>query len=106
MGFTFNRLVKKNKQVPKVFKLTIYKLNYVLKELMESIVSENEKIKALVLSQYYNYVLLFKTAVIEVLPPHHPYNYKIILKEGFVSLFGPLILSITIKTSSSTRIAK
>ena len=89
-GFTFNRLVKKNKQVAEVFKLTTYELNQVLKEPTESIVTKNGKIKALVPSKFYNYLSFFKKAIVEILPPHCPYNYKITLKEDFVPLFGPL----------------
>jgi len=40
--------------------------------------------------EYHEFLPLFKKTIAEVLPPHHSYNHKIPLKEGFTPLFGPL----------------
>ena len=53
---------------------------------------EEEKIKRLLPKEYHDFVPLFKKAVADVLPLHWQYDYKIILKEGFTPLFGPIYL--------------
>ena len=42
------------------------------------------------LKEYYDFLLLFKRALAKELLPHRLYNYRILLKEGFILLFGPI----------------
>ena len=58
--------------------------------MLEEELSEEEKIKKLLPKEYHDFVLLFKKAIANVLPPHWPYNHEIILKEGFTLPFGPI----------------
>ena len=40
--------------------------------------------------EYYNFLLLFKKALVKGLLPYGLYNYKIPLKEGFTPPFRPI----------------
>ena len=51
---------------------------------------EEEKIKRLLLIEYYDFVPLFKKAVADILPLHQKYDHKITLEEGFTPPFGPI----------------
>ena len=41
-------------------------------------------------SEYYEFANVFSKTKAEVLPPHHPYDLKINLKEGAQPLVGPI----------------
>ena len=51
---------------------------------------EDDKIGGLVPTEYHEFLLLFKKAIADILPPHQPYDYKITLKEGFSPPLGLL----------------
>ena len=51
---------------------------------------EDDKIGGLVPAEYHEFLLLFKKAIANVLPPHRPSDHKIMLKEGFSPPFGLL----------------
>ena len=56
------------------------------------LLTEDDKIRELVPADYHEFLLLFKKAVADTLLPHHPYDHKITLKEGFTPPYGPLYL--------------
>lgn len=64
------------------FTTTVYHIDRALRE-YEGQPTQDDKIKELVPTEYYNFLPLFKKAVADILPPHRPYDYKIALKEGF-----------------------
>jgi len=87
-GSTFTRTLRRKKGIIRAFKMTIYEINQALQQ--DEDTTDEAKIKALVPVEYHEFLPLFKKAVAEVLPPHHSYDHKIPLKEGFIPLFGPL----------------
>ena len=40
--------------------------------------------------EYYNFLLLFKKAIVKELLSYRLYDYKILLKEGFIPPFRPI----------------
>ena len=99
-------MVKRQKNVVAMFLTMVYQIDGLIREydrerdrlytvslgykVSEEKLFEEEKIRKLLLEEYYDFVLLFKKAVADVLPPHRPYDYKITLKEGFTLLFRPI----------------
>ena len=101
---TYTNLVKRKRNVVAMFTIMVYQIDRLIKEYNQERdplyatslrheqkeESEEEKIKWLLLKEYHDFVLLFKKAVADVLPPHRQYDHKIILKEGFTPLFRPI----------------
>jgi len=48
-----------------------------------------EQLKSLIPSGYHLFLHLFCESIANKLPPHHPYDHHIPLKEGFQPPFGP-----------------
>jgi hypothetical protein len=46
--------------------------------------------KAIVPPEYHKYLKIFEKVNADKLPPHHPYDHKIPLGDGFQPPFGPL----------------
>ena len=103
----YTNLVKKKWNVIAIFLAMVYQIDCLFKEYTkekdylytaslshikreEEKILEKEKIKQLLLKKYHDFVPLFKKAIADVLPPHWPYDYKIILKEEFMPPFGPI----------------
>ena len=49
-----------------------------------------EQLKSLIPPEYQSFLPLFCESIANKLPPHHPYDHRIPLKEGFEPPFGPL----------------
>ena len=112
---TYTKLVKRKRNVVVMFTIMVYEIDRSIKEYdqerdhlyaaslgsgydrhgKKKEESEKEKIKWLLLKEYYDFMLLFKKAVANVLPPHWKYNHKITLEEGFTLPFR-LIYSLSI----------
>ena len=106
-GSKYTNLVKKKQNIVAMFLATVYQIDCLLKEYdkerdhvyiaslshmkrEEENISEEEKIKQLLLKEYYDFVLLFKKAIANILPSHRLYDYKITLKEGFTPPFSSI----------------
>jgi hypothetical protein len=50
----------------------------------------NPNIKAIVPPEYHQYLKIFEKVNADKLPPHHPYDHKTPLEDGFQPPFGPL----------------
>ena len=103
VGSTYTRVLKKKKGIIATFSMTIYQIDKALKKFQEDEdrdqgrtanrpkpITNEDQIKELVPIEYHNYLLLFRKAVADFLPPHRSYNHKITLKEGFTPLYGPI----------------
>ena len=94
-GSTLTHTLRRKRGVIAGLKMTLYELNRALRNYekpQEEPPTEDDKIKELVPEDYHEFLPLFPKAVAEVLPPHRLYDYKILLKEWFTTLFGPLYL--------------
>ena len=112
---TYTNLVKRKRNVVAIFITMVYQINRLIKEYDQERdhlyaaslghssglhgskyekkeESEEEKIKRLLLKEYYDFIQLFKKAVADVLPLHWKYDHKITLEEGFTPPFGPIYL--------------
>lgn len=90
-GSTFSRTVYRSKGALTAHSTTIHEIDRALRgPIQEEWTIEDDKIKALVPSDYHDYLPLFKKAATDILPPHRSYDHKIPLKEGFTPPYGPL----------------
>ena len=88
------RLLAKNKK-NQVGRFTLYELRQVLRAATATLETkeqetEEEVIRKHVPKEYYNFLLLFKKALVKGLLPYRLYDYKIPLKEGFTPPFRPI----------------
>jgi hypothetical protein len=51
---------------------------------------DKTKITDIVCPEYHRFLPLFSEVEANKLPPHHPYDHHIPLKEGFIPLFRPI----------------
>ena len=73
------------------FRTTIHEIDKALRGIPnDGPVTEDDKIRELVPTEYHWYLPLFKKTVSEILPPHRSYDHKIPLKEVFSPPSGPL----------------
>jgi hypothetical protein len=68
------------------FTLSLNEINTTLQEPKD----DNSNIKAIIPPKYHYYVKIFEKVNTNKLPPHHPYDHKIPLEDGFQPPFGPL----------------
>ena len=69
-----------------LFQLSLHDINKAL----DKKAIETEGLKAIVPTEYHEFLPLFEEAVANELPPHRTYDHSIPLKEGFQPPFGPL----------------
>ena len=86
----FVRQVKRNKL--KIFSLSLYEINKALacEKVAKATGSETANLKEIVPVDYHEFLPLFDEVIARELPPHHPYDHSIPLKEGFTPPFGPI----------------
>jgi hypothetical protein len=70
------------------FTLSLYKINTALAK------EDHKKpdIHTIVLPRYHNYLKIFEKASSNKLPPHHPSDHAILVRDGFKPPFSPLAL--------------
>jgi hypothetical protein len=80
----FMRKIKTQKL--KIYTITLYEIN---KALAIQGLQENP-LEEVIPKNYHESLPLFSKVVMEILPPHQPYNHKIKLQDNFTPLFGPI----------------
>jgi hypothetical protein len=86
---TFQYIINNaNKCYGKVEQFTLFlnEINTALQELKDDMPDR----KAIVPPEYHKYLKIFEKVNADKLPPHHPYDHKIPLGDGFQPPFGPL----------------
>jgi hypothetical protein len=88
-AMTFQHIINNaNKDYGNVeqFALSLNEINTTLQEPKD----DKPNIEAIIPHEYYKYLKIFENVNADKLPPHHPYNHKIPLEDGFQPPFGPL----------------
>jgi len=91
-GSTFICTLHKSKGELTTYTAIVYEIHCALCPTLKEPVTEDEKIKDLIPTDYHEYLPLFKKAVAAILPFNYPYDNKIPLKEAFTPLFSVLFL--------------
>jgi hypothetical protein len=65
--------------------ISLYEINKALDQNKET-----NNISDIIPPEYHKFLLLFSEVEANKLPPHHPYDHRIPLKEGFTPPFGPI----------------
>ena len=75
IGFHFNIYQKENE----VFIISLYKINQIINEREEKLAEETNKelVECLFFTYLLGYRNVFLKVVLDILPPHQTYNYKI-----------------------------
>jgi hypothetical protein len=68
------------------FTLSLNEINTALQEPKD----DNSNIKAIIPTEYYQYLKIFENVNADKLPPHYPYDYKLPLEDSFQPPFGLL----------------
>ena len=81
----FVHRAKRNKL--KILTLSLYDINKALTCEKVAKASDTANLKEIVPIEYHEFLPLFDEVIVQQLPPHHPYDHAIPLKEGFTPPF-------------------
>jgi len=97
---SLKKLIRRKESV-RIFAMSLYDINKALEEttptpnppLQDTKQAEPPdytRLKSLIPPEYHSFLPLFCESIANKLPPHHSYDHRIPLKEGFEPPFGPL----------------